>query len=714
MAYRNLYSPLSQFVDPMSTEIASELRNRYMNSRIGMSELQQSIASLATAPFEQDKKLKANLSADIYSNIDQMLERGDLENMNLRVMSLADNYNKTANVLKQNADAYSTYQASLDKAYESGDINYEHYIGNLDLSRAMYTGLQPTEYGGYGNYFRGVDIVTDPKIQERIDDALKNLKPTKTSQTTASVGSTAAGEFVGPGGMYDMSIKSETEIITPDRIDSVVDGIFRDPQVQAYLDRTAQIRMLSMDEERINSAITGYADYSQKLADDFSARSTNRKYTAADRARYAALSSQYQEEAKGYRDVLRSDAETKATVASGIIREDIENGYRNMAVANYAQEDITTEIDRNYDPVWLEGAKGGLISSAPKINVRQSGAVEIDNSLGTTYEQLSEAEETYRADNLRLQQELNNTNLSDYARAQIQSRMDSNSFFIDLATQIKEQKFADFDPAKTEEFNALNNRLQAYETALQNMMDPNRVQYGIDPIGSDRIIRAAIADLKVLIDRVNRGRGAIRDVQTKLDAVSTTTMPGLPKAENDALFNDLNAYFSKGIDADVSVYESNEGELISFGDLIAQNADYADMTFSSAEVLYNFAPIGSPAVVVRMKDKSGQTHPLFVPLRRGGVDQISLSNLNAAMNTNTFRLISSAQIASANNLKTYEAPIYIQTPTSKQPSSILFDLSDKSNIRVKFDGKWTDVTDPEFLRFIEDTHIVPLYHNNYE
>lgn len=713
MPYRSLYTPISQFVDPMSTEISNLLRERYLLSRAGMSELQQSMAELTTAPFDQDKKLKYDLASTVFGEIDSMMERGDLENMNLRVMSLADRYTKTATVLQRNAAAYQAYTDKLDKAYEEDAIDYEHYKGNLALSRAMYTGLQPTEYGGYGNYFQGLDIVTDPKIQELIDEALGNLKATKISETNASVGSNVNGEFTGTG-MYDMKTKVETETITPDQINTVLDGIFRDPKVQAYLDRTAQIRMLGVDDKAANSVLNETANQYAILAEKYREASTNRKNKASDREQYAALADEYAKQAMAYSALRNASLEDRLSEVNSLVRTDLEDGYRNMAIANYARQDITTEIDRNYDPVWLERAKGNLQGTGAEINVRQSGAIEIDSSLGTTYEDLNAAVDGYTTANKSLQSELERDDLSDVAKANIQTRIDANDFFIDLAEQIREQQFANFDPSQQENFEELNSRLQAYKDALDRMQDPNRIQYGPDPIGSASAIKSEINDLQVQVDRLNAGRNAVREVQTKIDALSTTTIPGLNAAENKALFAELKSYFGGGIDNDLSVYVDDEGAMMSYGELLAQNPELKEASFASVEALYNFAPIGSPALVIRMADESGITHPIFIPMTRGGVNQIQLSNLDAAMNTNTFRLISSAQIAAANNLSTYKAPIYIQTPTSKQKSSIEFDVSDKSNIRAKLNGKWTDVTDPEFLQFIEDNHIVPLYHNNYE
>lgn len=247
MAYRSLYTPLSQFVDPMSTEIGDMLRDRYLTNYQASSAVEQEMANLVAAPFEGDKKLRDNLVKETQMQLKNVAERGDYENMTLPVMNAAKRYNMESAPIKQNYELYTSYVDGMKKAYEEGTIDYEQYMGNIQLSNAQNSGLSKDPQGRYTGYFQGVDSInlTDVQIQERIHDALQGIVAEE-----YGLGAEIVGMNSPKGTLYVMQ-EGEVKEVSNSRVQSVMDMIMSDPQVRFYTQRKGEIRAINVTDEEL-------------------------------------------------------------------------------------------------------------------------------------------------------------------------------------------------------------------------------------------------------------------------------------------------------------------------------------------------------------------------------------------------------------------------------------------------------------------------------
>lgn len=248
MAYRSLYKPLTQFVDPMSTEIAEQLRQRFLTNYENASLVEQEMMNLQAAPFATDMQYRNELVDSTNQTLTGISKRGDYENLTVPVMNAARKYNMESAPIKQNYELYSAYQTGLKGAYEEGKIDFEDYEGTLALAQHRYAGLQRDAEGNYSNPFIGVTMVQDPEIEKRINDALSGIVAEEHNVTRQDVG------VVGPDGVYTVKTEKGYKTVSADRVQEVMNMVLSDGQVQAYMARKAEIDPLWNGHPRPSSS----------------------------------------------------------------------------------------------------------------------------------------------------------------------------------------------------------------------------------------------------------------------------------------------------------------------------------------------------------------------------------------------------------------------------------------------------------------------------
>tara|TARA_R100000951_G_scaffold38777_1_gene32782 strand:- start:257 stop:2695 length:2439 start_codon:yes stop_codon:yes gene_type:complete len=334
MAYRNLYTPLSQFVDPMSTEIGDMLRERYLTNYQASSAVEQEMANLTAAPFEGDKKLRDGLVNDTQMQLKNVAERGDYENMTLPVMNAAKRYNMESAPIKQNYELYNAYQTQLKEDYNKKDIDYEDYQGNLDLSTYDYSGLQRDAQGKYSNPFNGLTPIKNPKIEERIKNALNGIVAEEFNVANQDVG------LIGSDGVYTVKTEKGYKTVSADRVQQVMDMVMSDSQVQSYINRKAEIRYKMADAETLEEKRQhqlGVFSSQFEQYQEAAANTTN----SDEKAAYEAAAANEIEKAGALQSIADYDklrAYMQATEAANI-----ETTYRQGAQARYSYQSQTKD-----------------------------------------------------------------------------------------------------------------------------------------------------------------------------------------------------------------------------------------------------------------------------------------------------------------------------------------------------------------------------------
>lgn len=376
MAYRSLYTPLSQFVDPMSTEIGDMLRERYLTNYQASSAVEQEMTNLVAAPFEGDKKLRDNLVKETQMQLKNVAERGDYENMTLPVMNAAKRYNMESAPIKQNYELYNAYQTQLEEAYNNGDIDYEDYQGTLALSTYGYNGLQRDAQGKYSNPFNGLTAITNPKIEERIKDALSGIVAEEFNVTRQDVGQ------IGPDGVYTVKTEKGYKTVSAERVQQVMDMVMSDSQVQGYINRKAQIRYGMADAETLEGERQrqlGILSTQFQQYQEAASNTTN----SDEKAAYEAAAANVIERAGALQNIADYDqlrAYMQATEAANI-----ETTYRQGAQARYSYQSQTKDSQIiDWDKKYLKTLEAsGALSG--QIAVTVPGALQqVVSPSGTT------------------------------------------------------------------------------------------------------------------------------------------------------------------------------------------------------------------------------------------------------------------------------------------------------------------------------------------
>jgi hypothetical protein len=343
------YQPYrSMYVSQRSPEIAQTLRDRFVQNFAAQNELQEKLMQLQAAPFEGDLQAKKQLDEQISGTIKQLVNRGDYENMTAPIMQLASRYNMESAPIQQNRALYDAYKATLDKQYEAEDIDYEDYQGALDISAMNYNGLTKNEDGTYGNYFSGTQAITNPKIQERIQEALNGIVASEFGEEYRILGQGEDGELT-------VETKAGIKTVSPERVNSVLDAIFMDSHVQSYLDRKGEIRSMKLDDNQARDIVQGVLPET---------------------------------------DLSNADPEDLKQMAGKVIRQNMENQYRQSAISRYSYEQQETSEKYYWDKWWLQKQKAAAdASTANTGGIGVAGAL-VEESLGMNASQLTSAIDT--------------------------------------------------------------------------------------------------------------------------------------------------------------------------------------------------------------------------------------------------------------------------------------------------------------------------------
>ena len=491
MAYRNLYTPLSQFVDPMSTEIAEQLRERFLTAYSGANQVQLKMAELRAAPFESDKKLRDDLVSNTTSTLTGIASRGDYENMTVPVMNAAQNYQINSAPIKQNYDLYTTYQAGQKELYEKGEIDYEQYLGNIAISQDQYKGLQKDQSGSYGNYFSGVDSIntTDEKIQERMHKALNAIVAEEYSPGAQIVGVNSSN------GQLLVLEQGKIKTVKNERVQSVMDMIMNDRQIQAYMMRKGNIRAMQLTP----SQLIEDRDATLNAIDERVLKLQEAKDDTNDEERKARIEQEIQNQMQTAATLQGAQDETtlRSMYAMGQAIG-MEQTFREAATGRYAtySETRTSSVL----PEWAQVANGGVGYGAGPITAIPGRIENIPNPSGITHGQITSVSANQAAmlaqmEDPRYMQEKFNVPLTA-------------SEIMGMTAAEFSQAYPDVSPEFFKTAQAVIHNAQATKAAVDTRIAEVRRTLNIDPSqelaqvkagvnGADEAIRAVAARLNV-------------------------------------------------------------------------------------------------------------------------------------------------------------------------------------------------------------------------
>lgn len=380
-------NPFSQFVDPGSTEIAEEYKNRFLTNYSAASKIEQEMAALKAAPFEGDRNLRNQLVSSTQGVLNSLAEKGNYEHMTIPVMGAAKEYSIKSQPISENLARYQTYLEELNTARKEGKIDYEDYEGTLNLATKNYTGLVQNPDGTYGNAFSGLAYVERPDIQKMINDQINMVASDMTaSERNYLSAEISKGDIVQTeNGRYAIKIGNKVEYISEGKIEQAISSVFSDSQVQEYLKRKGKIRTANLtDEELLNhkdKVLAGFsARYDQLNTALDKASSKEEKQAISD-----AMSSLLQETGRvqGLTDPEQLRDLAARREISSIISE-----YTNAAKASAFTKVHEDSLLFDYDKMFLKSLEGTELEEMSR--TRLVGQLyQQESSQGVTYEQVT-------------------------------------------------------------------------------------------------------------------------------------------------------------------------------------------------------------------------------------------------------------------------------------------------------------------------------------
>tara|TARA_R100001198_G_scaffold96672_1_gene87774 strand:- start:325 stop:2511 length:2187 start_codon:yes stop_codon:yes gene_type:complete len=375
---KNFGAPVSGYVDYKFQEIGNLRRERYMDNFYMSEAMRQSAADLQAAPFEGDEAYRQQLLSATDNTLQQIAEKGDYENMTLAVNRASTEYQKRAKPLAQNKAAYDAYKENLKEQYEKGDINFEHYQGELAYSTANYKGLQMDEQGNAKNFFAGRDAVRDPDINGMLKDALNGMKADGDTTIRRVVGQ-------GPNGMLEVETEQGIEYISPDRVDAAMQSVMQDGAVTAFIDRTAELRTVFADEKTALKSLEGSmkelkqadANLDTLIAD---ARSEEEKQQLMDQKKRMLENISALDKAMKSGDLKEMHKMTQS-IEAGKIRNEYESSARNI----YSFRKVKDSQKSYYDKMYMQLQQQGFDLESTLNPVSFEGnMVQYKNPYGTS------------------------------------------------------------------------------------------------------------------------------------------------------------------------------------------------------------------------------------------------------------------------------------------------------------------------------------------
>lgn len=229
---------VSTYIDPQSIKISEALQQRYKENLAASDQLYMALDQMKAAlPFEKDLQRKKELQAEIDRNLNMLSDRGDYENLGFAVHKTAKDFSKKYAPIKENYERYSAAMTDLQEAVKKGDVNQE-YAKLFPLYMVKdYSGFEVDPETGRvkeGTMFSAPSYVKDPKIMDKLKDALQILKPEK---FTSEIESLSAGD-----GSLWVTTKNGVEKIDILDVQDVIDSVFAEPDVKAYMEQFSDMK----------------------------------------------------------------------------------------------------------------------------------------------------------------------------------------------------------------------------------------------------------------------------------------------------------------------------------------------------------------------------------------------------------------------------------------------------------------------------------------
>lgn len=617
----------SMYVDYGFEPVGKIRRDRYLGNFYASEAMRQEAAMLEAAPFEGDQAYKAQILGATDSVLNEIAQKGDYENMTTAVTRAGTEYKVRSAPITKNLQAFQSYQKSLADLYEKGKIDAEDYNGTMALSRHGYNGLQIGEDGKVTDYFvdHQVSAVHNPDIPKMIRENLQGLVPDGQVTEQGIVGQ--------EGGKYKISTTNGIKYVDAARVDAVMDMVMKDPRVNSYLERKAEIRTVGMDAKTGAAYLQNDIKSVQASVDAIDQRIAQSK-SPQERNALEQQKSQLVQAIGGLQGII--DSGNEKDIVERVRQQErvkADSMYREAAREKYTYEQTQYKKDIEYDGYWMMQQRAAHQAVAGLPNVQFTGTgIEIQSEFGSSdYEVVTKMQDIRgRIDEMQEEWVANSEGWSDQKKDRFAREMRGMAREVDYHRSILAQRYGQTNAGllDTEEYRKLEERAAAASAAYQKHIDDG-IQLGQHH-----------GDIAYkLWENVERSEEAVRTYlkrnatndpaqgrRSYYPPMATATGLGLGAKAAAGLNEWAESTFMyppamQAFEADAQGADGN-GDLKMANEILDDGewTQYGPVNFSRTEM----PGVGRVAQVSYKKKDSNETKTLYVPLEQTGIDMGAL------------------------------------------------------------------------------------------
>ena len=370
---------VSTYVDPQSVRISETLRNRFMENFQANDQLTLAVDQMQAAlPFENDVARKKELQAEMENTLSQLADRGDYENLVFAVHKSARDFGQKYTPIKENFTRYQATLKDLDERYKKGDINSQQYQLSGAYIAKNYKGFEIDPQTGKvkdGSMFVAPTIVKDPKLMDLIKTRLEILHADKYGNTIKRV-----NWAEGDAGAIEVETSSGVETIGLDKIQDVIQAVYAEPDVKAYVDQLADMKAYTgLKGQDIGTVVQGqtqsYLDGIAKLKETIATGKLSKSETAA-----------YQEQINKYTQEIQTlSGITDETGAHDYFKSKFKDEIL-APVTQYANRKAYTFQETSYKENWSARYLQDRAEQLKNPTLQRQGDVTPGDKRGGTFE----------------------------------------------------------------------------------------------------------------------------------------------------------------------------------------------------------------------------------------------------------------------------------------------------------------------------------------
>jgi len=355
----------STYVDPQSVAISKELRNRFMTNFQNADALDESLDAMKAADFANDERMKAELDANIGNKLSEFADRGDFENQAFRIHGAAKEYKEKYAPIYDNYQRYVNYQTDLAERYKKGEISSLAYNYAIPYSKYAqgYEGIKVDPRTGMvdpNSYYSPMNIISDPKIDEKLSKALALIEEDSTSSTTTTGLVGQKDPRTGEAGKLKITETkgSSWSGKSAEKVSKAYNAVMADPEVQAYLAQQSKLKAYSavagadgkIDEARLQainaSGIEAHKKEIAKLEDLIASGDVPK----GQKANYKVTLDAYR---ASLENLEKQSGEGRLDYAASLAKQELLAPYASLAEVKISNKTSSTySYDEAYDDLY--------------------------------------------------------------------------------------------------------------------------------------------------------------------------------------------------------------------------------------------------------------------------------------------------------------------------------------------------------------------------